>query len=78
MSMKAVNSAAKALNQYIDSAVAYLKVNAIPILALLGAYYVYKNYCKYCLYCTILNCPGFSLFYSFIEDHYCYTCLSDA
>lgn len=47
MSMKAINSAAKALNEYIDSATDYLKANAFPILALLGFYYVYKNYCKF-------------------------------
>jgi hypothetical protein len=45
--MKAINGAAKALNQYIDSATTYLKANAFPILALLGAYYVYKTYCTY-------------------------------
>ena len=47
MSMKAINSAAKALNQYLDTATEYLKANLFPIMALLGAYYVYKNYCTY-------------------------------
>jgi hypothetical protein len=68
MSMKAINSAAKALNQYIDSVLEYLKANAFPILALLGAYYVYKNYCTYRHY-YILNFPGLMiLFFVSVKD----------